>query len=46
MLTNQQLEPYYMYEWTPKETGIEKHAIELKDMAENTHKLYFSEIGK
>lgn len=44
MLTDQQLEPYHMYDWTPKEAGIEKYAIDLEDMAENTHKLYFTKM--
>jgi hypothetical protein len=33
-----------MYERTPKETEIERYVLDLEDMAENTHKLYFQPL--
>ena len=43
MLTDQELKPYDMYEWTPKKAGISEYAFDLDDMAQNTHIMYFQD---
>ncbi|MBI4208348.1 MAG: hypothetical protein HY538_01400 [Deltaproteobacteria bacterium] len=42
MLTDRELEPYFIYERTEKEFAIDKHAISLGDLAKNTVDIFFT----
>jgi len=42
MLTDRELEPYFIYERTEKEFAIDKHAISLDDLAKNTAVIFFA----
>lgn len=44
MLTDRELEPYFIYERTEKEFAIDKYAISLDDLAKNTDIIFF--IGR
>lgn len=41
LLSNRELEPYFVYEWAAKEFLIDSTAISLEDLAKTTHALYF-----
>ncbi|MBI2066818.1 MAG: hypothetical protein HYT77_02230 [Deltaproteobacteria bacterium] len=41
MLTDRELEPYFIYERTEKEFTIDRHAISLDDLAKNTVDIFF-----
>lgn len=40
MLTDQELEPYRLYAWTPEDAVMKKYVVTLEDMAWNTHVMY------
>ena len=41
LLSNRELDPYFVYEWAAKEFLIDSTAISLEDLANTTHALYF-----
>ncbi len=41
LLSDRELEPYFVYEWAAKEFQIKPTAISLEDLANTTHALYF-----
>ena len=41
LLSNRELEPYFVYEWAAKEFEIDSTAISFEDLAKTTHELYF-----
>jgi hypothetical protein len=41
LLSNRELEPYFVYEWAAKEFEIDATAVSLEDLANTTHELYF-----
>lgn len=42
LLTDRELEPYFIYERTEKAFAIDKHATSLDDLAKNTEDIFFS----
>lgn len=44
MLTDRELEPYFVYQQTAKEFQIDQYAIEAKDMVGNTVRIFFDPI--
>jgi hypothetical protein len=46
LLTERELEPYYLYEKTEKEFDIRAHAGSFEDMANVTHEIYFESKDK
>jgi hypothetical protein len=46
LLSNRELEPYFVYELAEKEFAIESTAISLQDLADTTHQLYFEPRAK
>ena len=42
LLSDRELEPYFVYEWAAKEFVIDSTAISLEDLANTTHALYFN----
>lgn len=41
MLTDRELEPYFIYERTEQDFDIDKHAVTLDDLAKNTEDIFF-----
>jgi len=41
LLSDRELEPYFVYEWAENEFVINPTAISLEDLADTTHELYF-----
>jgi len=41
LLSDRELEPYFVYEWAGKEYVIDATAISLEDLVNATHQLYF-----
>lgn len=41
LLSDRELEPYFVYEWAEKEFVIDATAVSLEDLANTTHSLYF-----
>jgi len=41
LLSDRELEPYFVYEWAEKEFVIDPTAVSLEDLANTTHALYF-----
>jgi hypothetical protein len=41
LLSDRELEPYFVYEWAEKDFVIDSTAISLEDLANTTHALYF-----
>jgi hypothetical protein len=41
LLSDRELEPYFVYDWAAKEFEIDSSAISLQDLANTTHSLYF-----
>ena len=46
LLSDRELEPYFVYEWAEKEFVIDSTAISLEDLAKTTHALYFDPKAK
>ena len=42
LLSDRELDPYFVYEWAAKEFVIDSTAISLEDLANTTHALYFN----
>jgi hypothetical protein len=42
LLSDRELEPYFVYEWAAKGFEIDATAISLEDLANTTHELYFN----
>jgi hypothetical protein len=41
LLSDRELEPYFVYDWAKKEFEINPTAVCLEDLANTTHSLYF-----
>lgn len=46
MLTDGELEPYFMYQRTAKEFDIDQHAVSFRDMANVTGRVFFEQLRR
>jgi hypothetical protein len=46
LLSDRELEPYFVYEWAEREFVIDPTAVSLEDLANTTHALYFDPKAK